>query len=169
MTHTAVITANGQLFTAGSTIDGQLALSEPLPPRQSESLNEVAQFGSPGQLARRVSCGDSYTLVLDERGQVFAFGKGSHGRLGLISDNNSNEPRQLDTLKHVRIEHISAGCRHSAAVSREGRLYSWGFNFYEQLGLGQGDQDHDRPTLVPAIQDVKMVSCGYFHTVALSS
>ncbi len=44
-------------------------------------------FGN-GKKARRVSCGDSYTLVVDEFHKVYAFGKGSHGRLGLISDKN---------------------------------------------------------------------------------
>lgn len=45
VTHTAVITANGQLFTAGSTIDGQLALSG-LTKSPSVSLNIVNCFGA---------------------------------------------------------------------------------------------------------------------------
>lgn len=116
-----------------------------------------------------MSCGDSYTLVLDEFSQVYAFGKGSHGRLGLVSDKNENEPKLIETLKHEKIEQISAGCRHSAAVTSSGRLYCWGFNFYEQLGIGEGDRDYDKPTLVEQIGPVKMISCGYFHTVAISS
>jgi len=29
------------------------------------------------------ACGDSFTIVLDEKGGVWTFGKGSHGKLGL--------------------------------------------------------------------------------------
>lgn len=32
-----------------------------------------------------VSCGDSFTLVLTESNEVYAFGKISHGRLGIGS------------------------------------------------------------------------------------
>lgn len=42
---------------------------------------------------------------------------------------------------------ISAGCRHGAAISSSGELLTWGFNFYEQLGLGT-DRDFDRPEKV---------------------
>jgi alpha-tubulin suppressor-like RCC1 family protein len=30
-----------------------------------------------------VSCGDAFTIVLSEKNEVFAFGKLSHGRLGI--------------------------------------------------------------------------------------
>jgi alpha-tubulin suppressor-like RCC1 family protein len=29
-----------------------------------------------------------------------------------------------------------------------GKLYTWGFNFYEQLGLGDCEKDFDVPTRV---------------------
>ena len=92
MTHTAVITSNGQLYTAGSTIDGQLALATTIISASSSPFNLVNGFGGSkgNKKARRVSCGDSYSLVLDDHSKVYAFGKGSHGRLGLISDKNQN-------------------------------------------------------------------------------
>ena len=31
---------------------------------------------------------------------------------------------------------ISAGKRHSAAITKNGEIYCWGFNFYDQLGIG---------------------------------
>ena len=116
-----------------------------------------------------VSCGDSFSIVLDESGNCWAFGKGSHGRLGLGSDENIEEPVKIEELTNIL--QISAGCRHASAITRRGELFMWGFNFYNQLGLGDQDRDSDRPLKVdPALfknQQVKSVSCGYFHTSAL--
>jgi hypothetical protein len=114
-----------------------------------------------------ISCGDSFTLVLDENHQVWSFGKGTHGRLGHGNDLNMDEPKLIEGLP--KISTISAGCRHGSAVSEAGELYSWGFNFYEQLGLGT-DRDFDRPEKVKAFKTQKVVnvSCGYFHTAALA-
>lgn len=79
---------------------------------------------------------------------MWAFGKGTHGRLGLGDDQNSDEPQVIRELEGKQITKISAGCRHAAAVSHTGALFTWGFNFYEQLGLGDSDRDHDAPVLV---------------------
>jgi alpha-tubulin suppressor-like RCC1 family protein len=118
--------------------------------------------------AREISCGDSFTLILDDNNRVWSFGKGSHGRLGTGSDDNCEEPVQIE-LEDIKF--VSAGCRHASAVSRTGKLYTWGFNFYEQLGLGT-DRDIDTPTQVnPSAfkgAPVEKVSCGYFHTSALT-
>ena len=88
-------------------------------------------------------------MVLNELGEVFAFGKGSHGRLGIgqtSSSNGNNDPTIEDNntvnqvepmkiiqggLKNQKVEHIAAGCRHAACITSKGKLYTWGFNFYE--------------------------------------
>lgn len=51
-------------------------------------------------------------------------------------------------------------------VIESGRLYAWGFNFYEQLGLGDSERDYDAPVRL-AVTRAKQVACGYFHTAAL--
>lgn len=73
-------------------------------------------------------------MILDENQYVWSFGKGTHGRLGHGNDQNSEEPKMIEGLRNI--SKISAGCRHGAAVGMNGDLYTWGFNFYEQLGLG---------------------------------
>jgi hypothetical protein len=73
-------------------------------------------------------------LVLNERHQVHAFGKVSHGRLGLgngtKNQSKSNagkeesgqgevvsEPILIDSLKNEKVVSISAGCRHAGCVT----------------------------------------------------
>ena len=49
---------------------------------QGVPIARIEEFGGDNQ-AVKVSCGDNFTLVLVQTGKVYAFGKGSHGRLGL--------------------------------------------------------------------------------------
>ncbi|CDW87540.1 kinesin motor domain containing protein [Stylonychia lemnae] len=220
VTHSAVITRSGDLFTAGSKLDGQLGIRYEISDFQSSApsmsntqqsftessfinqfkdnkdvksqsapINKVSAFGYQNK-AVMVSCGDAFTIVLNEGNQIYAFGKLSHGRLGLGSlpkhslksgglnpDNSQSEgvdhvsePTIIHTLINEKVLQISAGCRHAACITDQGKLYVWGFNFYEQLGLGDSEKDFDIPTrVIKNLQQnkVKFVSCGYFHTGAL--
>ncbi len=71
----------------------------------SSPINKVVQFGL-NHKALQVSCGDAFTLILDDKNQVYAFGKGTHGRLGmgnLAEVENMNEPIMLETLKNEKV------------------------------------------------------------------
>jgi alpha-tubulin suppressor-like RCC1 family protein len=84
-------------------------------------------------------------------------------------EENRFEPSHLTTLANEEIVEICAGCRHAGAVTRSARLFTWGFNFYEQLGLGEGDYDMNSPTLVRSIAGVRKIAFGYFHSGVLVS
>ena len=51
------------------------------------------------------------------------------------------------TLQLQEIQHVSAGSRHSLAVTTSGRVYAWGYNFYGQLGDGT-TTNRTIPTLI---------------------
>ena len=84
-----------------------------------------------------MACGDRYTLALTVQGKVLTFGKNSFARLGFNAKENIFEPTPI---LHDIIS-IAVGCRHSAAVTSSKELYMWGFNFHNQLGLGNNDKD----------------------------
>jgi len=66
------------------------------------------------------------------------------------------------------IKVVSAGYRHSAAVSDTGELYTWGEGDFGRLGHGDTN-GRPVPTLVRDISGVGSVACGNAHTLALSS
>jgi alpha-tubulin suppressor-like RCC1 family protein len=74
-----------------------------------------------GNRATQVACGDGYTLVLNERRDMFSFGKSAHGRLGLgpIKGELISEPTLIagGALEGEKVMQISAGCRHAACVT----------------------------------------------------
>jgi alpha-tubulin suppressor-like RCC1 family protein len=65
---------------------------------------------------------------------VYSFGKGSYcrlGHIGLENDMNIYEPKIIESLKNYTISKVSTGCRHAVAITDEGKVFSWGFNFYD--------------------------------------
>lgn len=98
---------------------------------ESYSHHHKLPHFTPSQPATIIQCGDCYTLVLSSSGYIHAFGKGTHGRLGLGNDLNTYEPTMIQDLANEKVVSISAGCRHAGAVTESGQVYMWGFNFYD--------------------------------------
>jgi alpha-tubulin suppressor-like RCC1 family protein len=94
-----------------------------------------------------------FDATVDANGRVYMWGRGDYGQLGLGPKLLSvNEPTLLDYLSDVEIIDIACGTQHSAAVDREGRLYTWGYNGSNisdsALGLGPATGVHQ---MVPAL------------------
>ncbi len=72
-------------------------------------------------------------------------------------------------MSNLRVIDISAGEAHSAAVTQSKKLYTWGNGFYGRLGTGYEIKEL-YPTLVVDLseKEVVRVSCGAFHTMALT-
>jgi len=63
---------------------------------------------------------------------------------------------------------IAAGYCHSAAINKDGTLWTWGYNNYGQLGDGT-TVNRATPVQVLNLTDVTDVAAGYGHTVAVKS
>ncbi|CAL9697113.1 unnamed protein product [Knipowitschia caucasica] len=77
LSHTAVLTKDGAVFTFGSGRHGQLghnSIRDELRPRL------VAELW--GTKVTQVACGRQHTLVMTEAQRLFSFGSGDHGQLG---------------------------------------------------------------------------------------
>lgn len=52
------------------------------------------------------------------------WGRGEHGRLGLGTDNKDKlQPMRVEPLAGEFVMHVSCGGSHSAALTKDGRLY----------------------------------------------
>jgi alpha-tubulin suppressor-like RCC1 family protein len=131
-----------------------------------------------------VSAGGRHSLALSEVGVVYSFGEGWTGCLGHGDDADQRKPRPIAALHGpiaalhgVRVVAVAAGEDHSLVVSAAGRLYSFGYNWYGQLGHGYKGRfprpsvhHHATPRLVVALQGVRVsaVAGGEEHSLALS-
>jgi hypothetical protein len=86
-----------------------------------------------------LSCGDSHSLAISTRGQVYQWGETDLFQLGLYSHQKQEPrpiPRGADELL-VDLSYIQSGYNHTVAYSRRtNRLVLWGDNTYGQLGVG---------------------------------
>ena len=75
-----------------------------------------------------IDCGYAHTLVLTIKGQVWTFGCGLFGQMGMGGEvKKATVPSKVTNL--VNIAHISCGHFHNLAFDREGQnLYIWGCN-----------------------------------------
>lgn len=114
---------------------------------------------------------DFGTLCVSADGRVHVFGGNQFGQLGLGTNPDQCEiiPRLLDAphLESKKAKVASSGARHSAILTEDGKIFSWGWNKYGQLGLGD-TVDRNIPALVP-LKDhrPRNVTCGWWHTLAL--
>lgn len=148
--HSAAVTSHGDLFTWGRGIEGQLGLSSPhLPTELNEAITGV-QFRPkpvPAFLATKkrcrpvagVSCGHNFTVVVTRVGEVWAFGEGSAGQIGVGRITKAPVPTVVMTACPATGEpfvEVAAGWAHALARTKGGGVFSWGFNAMGSLGLG---------------------------------
>ena len=109
-------------------------------------------------------------------GRVLSFGTGQYGALGHGFSAAKQlpdvlRPALIEALSHVRCICVSAGELHSAAVTSDGDVYTWGDGFCGQLGHAD-----KRPQVLPkqveygGLEDecVTSISCGSRHTLAVT-
>eukprot|EP00736_Rhodelphis_marinus_P014059 Rmarinus@m.24917 len=127
----------------------------------------------------QVCAGWSHTLALDKQGCVWAWGEGSGGKLGFGDTRDVYAPCRIDPeiFNGCRVNHISCGWGHSAAITEDGELYTWGVGASGQLGLFERypngayyrPKEILKPTRVPWSEghSIYGVSCGGAFTAAL--
>lgn len=162
--HSAALTSSGDLFTWGRGIEGQLGHSSrgTSPDLSREAIGGVqflpkvvASFLPTSKHSRPVSnvaCGHNFTIVVTQAGEVWAFGEGTTGQLGIGRVTKSPTPTLVMKACPVsgeRFVEAAAGWGHTLARTNRGRLYVWGFNALGALGFGDS-----RTRFFPGILDL---------------
>nr|XP_012222921.1 PREDICTED: RCC1 domain-containing protein 1 [Linepithema humile] len=124
-----------------------------------------------------IACGFDYTILLAENGDIYSMGMGIRGQLGHNELENCDNPRLIEALAGLKVVQISAGGWHSAVITDQGDLYTWGWNSHGELGIESKDTKvYAVPTLIDFKNDkgenveinVKKVECGNSFTVCLT-
>ncbi|XP_034179215.2 RCC1 domain-containing protein 1 isoform X1 [Osmia lignaria lignaria] len=123
-----------------------------------------------------VACGFDHTILCAQNGDIYSMGMGTRGQLGHGDLEDCDNPKLIEALAGIRVVQISAAGSHSAVVTEQGDLYTWGWNTNGELGLpNQESKVVAVPTLVDFTDDqnknaeafVKKVECGNNFTICM--
>jgi len=119
-----------------------------------------------------VSARGNYSVALMESGELFSWGKGEGGQLGLGNGEISSPiPRPIrGPLLGKIVRQISCGESHCAAITDTQALYTWGRGQHGRLGHGVTENEFF-PRLVEAFVGIPVtaVACGDYHTVCATT
>ena len=145
-----------------------------------EKKNMFAVKMPAGEHIVQVALGAEHFAFVTHKGKLFTFGKGHTGRLGhdleFIGHNREVHeadlyfPKQVDALRGIHVKQVALGGDHSVALTKGGRVYTFGRSHYGQLGHGLHAGDYECP---PRIMDkllhdrVFQIAAGGDHTLVL--
>jgi hypothetical protein len=117
-----------------------------------------------------VDGGHPHTVALTASGEVWTWGFSNVGELGRGTWFGAGyTPQQIGTGSDgalADVVDIACGNSHSLAVEQDGRIRSWGSNFYGQLFTGNRD-DANAPGFTLDVGCVRNVAAGTAHSLAL--
>jgi len=163
--HTICLDFEGVAFSFGSNQFGQLGLNKEydvLPYTHQPHKIDIPV------LITQISSGLQFTVCLSEDGDLYSFGKNDYGQLGINSDiEYSDYPQKLELLKGV--DFVECGDSFAVCYTLNNSIFSWGFNFYGQLGTN--DNNNQKKPIKASNWPKKIVDirCGSWHTLVLTA
>ena len=214
--HNLALTKDGRIFAWGSSQGGQLGLSEEyllnIPGFQdtlflheptlihinkSLKINSQNIIKNPIEINEnddefiiKVSCGEAHSLALSSKGEVYSWGYGSNGQLGLGFCEDSFEPglaaqlsrkftpQYLKSLEDTNIKDVQCGKTFTMFINDKKDVFACGVNDLSQLGIKEyADMRNNNntcydvvwPTILDYLIDKKVqkLSCGEAHCLAI--
>lgn len=104
----------------------------------------------------QVSGGRRHTCAITEDKEVYSWGIGENGQLGMGDIDNRPLPSLISSLKGLNPVKISCGWGHNVLLTEDGRVYTWGYG--ESGCLGHGDLNNQLlPKKIKEIDGVNIV------------
>lgn len=160
--HCLALANNGELFGWGANGYGQLGLGATADERLPRRVTHLV-----GVPLAQVACGAMHSVGLTPSGTLLVWGRNGSGQLGLSDQKDRAHPTVLKSLRSQRIKHVCCGENHTAALTADGGVFTFGAGAYGQLGHG-GKGNEVVPKRVVELMGtaITQLSCGRCHTVA---
>lgn len=157
--HTLAVDDQQRVFSFGLNNYGQLGLGD-----HEERMNLDLIGSLEDKKIVDMGAGEHHSIVLTDKGEVYGFGRGDSGQLGVADQENTADPIQISTLSNVSL--IATGGNHNLAYSN-GQIFAWGYGEMFQLGTGK-DEDEATPAPVSFKGTVLQLQAGGQHSIILA-
>ena len=169
--------------SSSSSIPSSSSSSSSTPPSSSATPYSISYSYRTIQVQRfnHLSGGVTHSFGMTTSGQLYAWGSNEYGQLGDGTTVNKSIPTLISfegLQSGETIRDVFAGQYHTFVVTTNGRVYSWGWNRYGQLGDGtsgtsqnENIADKSTPTLIsfPAGEIIRNVVADQDHSLAVTT
>jgi alpha-tubulin suppressor-like RCC1 family protein len=135
----SAISSTGKVFTWGWNAKGQLGDGTIEDRHSPVDITSRFSLGSRDRIIS-LSLGAYHCIALSSQGRIYTWGENEWGQLGDGTTVNRNAPNEITSnfpfLKDDKIISLSLGGAESSAISTSGRIFTWGHNYFGQLGDG---------------------------------
>ncbi|EED91746.1 predicted protein [Thalassiosira pseudonana CCMP1335] len=168
--HSALLTKSGAMHTWGWNDAGQLGrLNNP----QEDSVSSLANVPPLSIKIAVADLGHTHTLVIEkDTGRLFGFGENGRGQVdGLVNSNavttSMHTPTTPSGLIDEQFVEVAAGLFHSAAITVDGDLVTFGCSRFRQSLPPDNDTSSIGRWRPSDGSKLVQVTCGRRHTVML--
>ncbi|KAH6791329.1 Regulator of chromosome condensation family protein [Perilla frutescens var. frutescens] len=163
--HCLAVTMEGEVQSWGRNQNGQLGLGtteDSLVPRKIKAFEGIS--------VKMVAAGAEHTAAVTEDGELYGWGWGRYGNLGLGDRFDRLVPAKVASVEGEKMVLVACGWRHTISISSSGSLFTYGWSKYGQLGHGNFE-DHLIPHKLEALRDdhISQISGGWRHTMAVTT
>ena len=160
--HSIAVKTDNTLWAWGNNNFGQLGQSD------TTIRSSPVQIG--GAVWSYVAGGNNFTVAIRTNGSIWAVGSNGQGQLGRGNITNYSNIVQIGALTTWSTA-ACGGQGHTIALKTDGTMWTWGYNFQGQLGLGNSGYYANRssPTQVGALTTWSNVAGGNTHTLAIQT
>jgi alpha-tubulin suppressor-like RCC1 family protein len=154
-----LLTKNGKIYSFGLNDHRQLGIGD-----NDDSCENVPTLVHINYINEspivQVSAGSGHSLVLSAQGDVYSFGTGHCGELGLENNKDQDVPTLVPAnyFNNQRVSHVSAGHFNSLILTENGQIYSFGNMVHQQSGIKENYSVV--PTLINGVENVIDISIG---------
>lgn len=161
--HSLALSKGGHIFSWGQNRSGQLGLGS-----QGQSVCTPQSVQSlQGIPFAQITAGGAHSFARTFSGALFGWGCNKFGQLGLNDTNDRHFPALLKSLRSQRVVYICCGEDHTAVLTKEGGVFTFGAGGYGQLGHNSTNHEINPRKVFELMGNVvTQIACGRQHTLA---
>ncbi|CAL9688182.1 unnamed protein product [Knipowitschia caucasica] len=161
--HSLALSRGCSIFSWGQNLSGQLGLGlngqSLCTPQMIQSLQGIP--------FAQITAGGAHSFARTFSGAVFGWGCNKFGQLGVNDTNDRYFPALLKTLRSQRVIYICCGEDHTAVLTKEGGVFTFGAGGYGQLGHNSTNHEINPRKVFELMGNVvTQIACGRQHTLA---
>ncbi|OCT70081.1 probable E3 ubiquitin-protein ligase HERC4 isoform X2 [Xenopus laevis] len=161
--HSLALSKESNIYSWGQNQYGQLGLGsekrKESAPRHIKSLSGIP--------FAHIAAGGGHSFALTISGAIFGWGRNKFGQLGLNDETDRSDPALLKSLRSQKIIYICCGEDHTAALTKEGGVFTFGAGGYGQLGHNSASHEVNPRKVFELMGNiVTQIACGRQHTLA---